>query len=71
MQSLVDLVERRRCSNEGKARNALKFARVPQTPEPISAVSEPTFAILRRHVEEILLCNRFFQLSVHALIAKI
>jgi len=29
----------RRCSNEAKTRNPLKFAGVPQTPEPISAVS--------------------------------
>ena len=37
--------ERRRCSNEGNTRNQLKFAGVPQTPEPISAVSRPKFAI--------------------------
>jgi len=28
--------ERRRCSNEAKTRNPLKFAGVPQTTEPIS-----------------------------------
>jgi len=28
--------ERRRCSNEAKKRNPLKFAGVPKTPEPIS-----------------------------------
>jgi len=33
-------------SNAAKTRNPLKFAGVPQTPEPISAVSGPTFAIL-------------------------
>jgi len=38
--------EQRRCSKEGKMRNPLKFAGVPQTTEPISAVSEPEFALL-------------------------
>jgi len=38
--------ERRRCSNEAKKRNQLKFAVVPQTPERISAVSGPKFTIL-------------------------
>ena len=39
-------VERRRCSNEAKTRNQLKFAGVPQTTEPISGVSRLKFAIL-------------------------
>ena len=34
--------------------NPLKFVGVPQTPEPISAVSGPNFTILWGHVEEIL-----------------
>ena len=34
------------CSNAAKTRNPLKFARVPQTNEPISAVSGPNFTIL-------------------------
>jgi len=51
--------ERRRCSNEGKTRNPLKFAGVPQTPEPISAVSRPKFTILWEYVEDILLFNNF------------
>ena len=34
------------CSNAPKMRNPLKFAEVPQTPEPISAVGEPKSAIL-------------------------
>jgi len=41
----------------------LKFAGVPQTPEPISAVSGPKFATLWGPgglVEEILLFNKFF-----------
>ena len=36
--------ERRRCSDE--ARRRLKFARVPQTHQQISAVSGPEFIIL-------------------------
>jgi len=34
------------CSNGAKTRNPLKFAGVPQTPEPISAVSGPKFTIM-------------------------
>jgi len=50
----------------------LKFAGVPQTPEPISATSGPKFAILWGHVEEVLLLNKFFfRLSIHALVVKI
>jgi len=48
------------CSNAAKTRNALKFAGVPQTPEPISAVSGPKLTILRGHVEEVLLLINFF-----------
>jgi len=64
-------VERRRCSNESKTRNPLKFAAVPQITEPISAANGPKFAILCGHVEEILLFKNFFPLSIHALVAKI
>jgi len=52
--------ERCRCSSEAKMRKPLKFAGVPQTPEPISAVSGAKFAILCGHLEEILLFNKFF-----------
>jgi len=52
--------ERLRCSNEAKTRNRLKFAGVPQTRKPISAVSRPKFTILRRRLDEVLLFNRFF-----------
>jgi len=52
-------VERRRCSNEAKTRSLLKFNGVPQTRQPISAASGPTFTILLRHVEDILLFNKF------------
>ena len=48
------------CSNAAKTRNQLKFGGVPQTPEPISAVSRPKFTILSGHVEEVLLLNKFF-----------
>ena len=48
------------CSNAAKTQNPLKFVGVPQTPEPISAVSGPKFTILSGHVEEILLLNEFF-----------
>ena len=48
------------CSNAAKTRNPLKFARVPQTTESISAANGPKFVILWGHLEEILLLNRFF-----------
>jgi len=48
------------CSNAAKTQNPLKFVGVPQTPEPISAVSGPKFTILSGHVEEVLLLNTFF-----------
>jgi len=53
-------VERRRCSNAAKTRIPLKFAGVPQATGPISAASGPKFTILWRHVEDILLLNKFF-----------
>ena len=59
------------CSNAAKTRNPLKFARVPQTPEPISAASGPKFTMLEGHVEEVLLLNNFFRLSIRALFVKI
>jgi len=44
---------------------------VPQTTGPMSAASGPKFTILRVHLEEILLLNKFFfQLSIFALVAK-
>ena len=59
------------CSNAAKTRNPLKCAGVPQTTGLNSAVSGPMFAILRGHVEKVLLFNSFFRLSIRALIAKI
>jgi len=43
-----------------KTQIPLKFAGVPQTHEPISAVSGLKFTILRGHVEKVLLLNNFF-----------
>jgi len=48
------------CSKAAKTRNPLKFAGVPQTNETISAVSGSKFTILWKHVDEILLLNKFF-----------
>jgi len=45
-QSLADALYQMPCSNAAKTRNQLKFAGVPQTGQPISAVSGPKFAIL-------------------------
>jgi len=59
------------CSNAAKTRNPLKFAGLPQTRQQISAVSRPKFTILSGHVEEVLLFNKFFRLSIHALVPKI
>jgi len=49
-----------RAINAAKMRNLLKFAGVPQTPEPMSANSGPKFTILWGHVDEVLLLNNFF-----------
>jgi len=59
-QSLADAHCYMPCSNAAKMRKPLKVAGVPQTPERISAASRPKFTILCRHVEEILLLNKFF-----------
>jgi len=48
------------CSNAVKTRKPLKFVGVPQTPDPISAISGPKFAILWGHLEDMLLFNKFF-----------
>jgi len=59
------------CSNAAKTRNPLKLAGVPQHRQQISAVRGPKFTILWGHVEEVLLFNKFFRLSIHTLVAKI
>ena len=41
-------------------RHPLKLAGVPQTTGSISTASLPKFSILRGHVEDILLLNKFF-----------
>jgi len=46
--------------NAGKTQKQLKLAGVPQTTGQISAASRPKFTILRGHLEEILLLNKFF-----------
>jgi len=43
-QSLADA--QMPCSNAAKTRSQLKFAEVPQTGQPISAVNGPKFAVL-------------------------
>jgi len=48
-----------------------KSTEQPKTNELISATSEPKFPILREHVGEILLFNKFFRLSICASVAKI
>jgi len=65
-------VERRRCSNEAKTRNPLKFAGAPQTNELISAASEPKFTILClvRTCGGDIVFNNFFRLSIRDLLAK-
>ena len=58
------------CSNAAKTQNPLKFVRVSQTPETISAVSGPKFTILSGHVEEVLLLNKFFPIVDTCLTCK-
>ena len=50
-QSLAD-AHRCRAVTLPRRKNPLKFVGVPQTPEPISAVSGPKCTILSGHVEE-------------------
>jgi len=61
-QSLADAHYYMPCSNAAKTWKPLKVDGVSQTPETISAASGPKFTILRGHVEEILLLNKFFRL---------
>ena len=70
-QSLADAHYWMPCSNAAKTRNQLKFAGVPQTGQPVSAVSGPKFAILWGHVEKILLLKSFFRLSIRDLVAMV
>jgi len=59
-QSLANAHYYMPCSNAAKTRNPLKCGGVPQSNEKISAASGPNFTILWRHVEDILLLNKFF-----------
>jgi len=61
--------ERRHCSNEAKIRNPMKFAGVPETHQPISAVNGLKFAILWGHLKEMLF-NNFFRIVDTCLICK-
>ena len=49
-----------RCSNAAKTRNPLKFARVPQTNELISAAISPKFTILLGHMGRYCCLTTFF-----------
>ena len=70
-RSKVWLTPTTRCRAVTLPRRETKFEGVPQTPEPLSAVSGPKF-IFSGHVDEISLLNKFFfRLSIHALVAKI
>ena len=71
-QNLADAHYEMPCSNAAKTQNLLKFVGVPQTRQQISAVSRPKFTILWKHLEDILLLNKFFfRLLIRALVAKI
>jgi len=59
-QSLADAHYQMPCSNAAKTQNPLKLAGMPQTSGSISAASGPKFTIFWRHLEEILLLNKFF-----------
>ena len=65
------LVECRAVTLPKMTRNPVKFIGVPQTTGPISAATGPKFTILWEHVEEILLLNKFYRLSIRALVVKI
>jgi len=70
-QSFADAHYYMPCSTAAKTRKQLKFGGVPQTNEKTSAASGPKFTILWEHLEDILLLNKFFRLSIRALVAKI
>ena len=59
-QSLADAHYYMPCSNTANTRKPLIVAGVTQTPETISAASSPKFTIFWKHVEEILLLDKFF-----------
>jgi len=70
-QSLADAHYYMPCSNAAKTRKHLNFGRVPQTNKTISAASGPKFTILWGHLEDILLLDKIFRLSIRALVAKV
>ena len=72
-RSMVDIQSPTAEIRRGKQRRRKKekLAGVPQTNETISAASTPKFTILCGLAEEIFLLNKFFRLSICALVAKI
>ena len=63
-------VERRRCSNEAKTRNALKFAGCPK----LANRSQPLLDRSSPYCDDLLRCcclTSFSRLSIYALVAKI
>ena len=70
-QSLADAHYYMPCSNAAKTRNQWKFAGVPQTPEPISAVSGTSSPYCEDMWRRYWCLIRFFQLSISALVTKI
>ena len=72
MQSLIGSGERRRCSNEAKTRNRLKFAGCCKLPNRSQSSVGRSSPYCGGCVEEILLFNKFFfRLPTYALIATI
>jgi len=59
-------VEWHRCSNKAKMRNPLKFAGVPQTCQPISAVSGTSTPYCEDMCKRYRCLTSFFRMSMHA-----
>jgi len=71
-QSLADAHYYMPCSNATKTRKQLKLAGCPKLTKRSRPLVWPKFTILRRHLEDILLLNKFFfRLSIRVLVAKI
>ena len=70
-QSLLTPTTRVPCSNAAKMRNPLKFTRVPQTRQQISAASRPSSPYYQNTYRRYCCLTSFFRLSIHALIVKI
>jgi len=70
-QSLADAHYYMPYSNAAKMRKQLKFGRVIQTNQTISAASGPKFTILWGIWRTYCCLTSFFRLSIRALVAKI